>query len=126
MYALVQRMKSLRATTSFILTVCVLALAGAASAASTNPAAKLVVRVGTSRSYTRTELRPGSTVVCRYQHHTLSVQAPSGKADGAGAGWPKPGTTDRSLFTLNVNVTPGKGYAVTCRLGGYHSALVTH
>ena len=62
--------------------------------------------------------------MCRYQHHTLSVQAPSGDQLGNGAVWPKPGTTDRGLFHLNVTAA-GNGYAATCGLGGYHSALVT-
>jgi hypothetical protein len=113
--------------TKFILAVCVassLVIGGSAAAASPKTAGRLVVKVGTSHRYTRSELRPGATVACRYQHHALSVQAPSGKEEGAGAEWPKPGTTDRGLFTLNVNVTAGKGYAVSCRLGGYHSALV--
>ena len=109
----------------FLLAVCIgssLVVAGSAAAASPNAAVRLFVNVGVSHTYTRGELRPGATVVCRYQHHSLSVQAPSGKEEGAGAGWPKAGTTDRSLFTLNVNVTADKGFAVSCRLGGYHSA----
>jgi len=125
MYALDGRMKSLRATTSFILAACALGLAGSAAAASPNTAGRLVVKVGTSRSYTPSELRAETTAVCRYQHHTLSVQAPSGEQVGAGTVWPKPGTMDRGLFHLNVNVVAGKGSAVICGLGGYHSALVT-
>lgn len=109
-----------------ILTVvgAALALVGIAVAATSQSPGRLVVKVGTNRIYTRTELRPGATVVCHYQHHTLSVQAPSGTEEGAGTVWPKPGTTDRGLFYLNVTVV-GKGYAVICGLGGYHSAVAT-
>jgi hypothetical protein len=113
-------MKRQRATTSFILAVCALALAGSAAAATPNAAGRLVVKVGARHSYTRSELRPGETVVCRYLHHSLSVQAPSGDEEGAGTVWPKPGTTNNGLFHLNVNVVAGKGYAVICGLGGYH------
>ena len=111
-------MRSLRATTSFIFAVGALLLAGSAAAASPSAAARLVVKVGTNRSYSRSELGPEATVVCRYQHHTLSVQTPGGNQTGAGTVWPKPGTTDRGLFHLNVNVA-GKDYAVSCGLGGY-------
>jgi hypothetical protein len=106
----------------FLLAVCIgssLVIAASAAAASLNGSGRLVVKVGTNRSYTRSELRPGATVVCRYQHHTLSVQAPSGTEEGAGTVWPKPGTTNQGLFYLNVNVV-GKGYSVICGLGGYH------
>ncbi len=109
-----------------LLAVCIgssLVIAGSA-AASLSTSGRLVVKVGTSRSYSRSELRPGATVVCRYQHHTLSVQTPSGTEEGAGTMWPKPGTTYRGLFYLSVNVV-GKGYGVICRLGGYHSAPAT-
>ena len=108
----------------FLLALCIgfsLVIAGSAAAASLSTSGRLVVKVGTSRTYTRSELRPGATVVPRYQHHTLSVQAPSGTEKGAGTVWPKPRTTYRGLFYLNVNVV-GKGYTVICGLGGYHSA----
>lgn len=104
--------------------VAALALVGIAAAATSQSQSKLFVKVGTNQTYTRTELSPRATVVCCYQHHTLSVQAPSGDQEGNGAVWPKPGTTDRGMFHLNVNVA-GTGYAVICGLGGYHSALVT-
>ena len=101
-----------------------LALAGSVAAAPAKSPGRLVVKVGTSRTYDRTELRPAATVVCRYHGHTLSVRAPTGNQEGSGAVWPKPGTTDKGLFHLNVDVA-GKAYAVTCGLGGYHSAVVT-
>jgi hypothetical protein len=103
---------------------CVLALAVAASAAyAASP--KLTVDIGTKRTYTRSQLRPEQTVVCHYRGHTLSVAAPTGKQEGVGAGWPKPGTKDRSIFTLTVGKTSSRGFAVSCVRGGYHSALVT-
>jgi hypothetical protein len=104
--------------------VAAVALVGTAVAAEAQAHGRLVVKVGTSRIYTRTELRPGATVVCRYRRRTLSVTAPTGTWTGSGAVWPKPGTTDKGIFHLNVDVA-GKGYSVICGLGGYHSALVT-
>jgi hypothetical protein len=104
--------------------VAVLALVGTAAAATPRSHGRLVVRVGTNRIYTRTEIHQRATVVCRYQRRTLSVTAPTGTWTGTGAVWPKPGTTDRGIFHLNVDVA-GKGYSVICGLGGYHSALVT-
>ena len=104
---------------------CALALVVSAGAAAAPNAGRLVVKLGTAHRYTRSELQPGVMVVCRDQGRTLSVTAPTGMTTGTGAVWPKRGTTDRGLFHLNVNVVAGKGYAVICDLGGYHSALVT-
>jgi hypothetical protein len=94
------------------------------SSASARPS-RLTVKVGTNRTYTRAQLHPGETVLCRDNGRTLSVTAPTGSEEGVGAGWPKPGTTDRSIFTLNVNVTANRAFDVTCVRGGYHSAPVT-
>jgi hypothetical protein len=106
------------------LLVAALAFIGTVIAATSQSHGRLLVEVGTNQTYTRTELPRGATVICRYHHHTLSVQAPSGDQGGSGAVWPKAGTTDSGLFHLNVNVA-GDGYAVICGLGGHHSALVT-
>ena len=113
---------------NFIFAVCIgsaLVIAASAAAASPNTTGRLVVKVGTNKTYTRLQLHPGETVLCRFKGHTLSVTAPTGKTEGAGAGWPKPGPTDRSLFTLGVSVKTNRAYAVTCTLGGYHTAPVT-
>ena len=112
-----------RISTALILALVAATLALAASASASS--VKLTVRVGTNKTYTRSQLHPGETVLCRYNGHTLSVTAPTGNTEAAGAGWPKPGTTDRSLFTLGVSVKTSRVYAVTCTLGGYHTALVT-
>ena len=108
---------------SFILaaTAIALGLVGSASASPT----KLTVKIGTNRTYTRSQLHPGETVLCHYKGRTLSVTAPTSSEEGVGAGWPKPRTTDRSIFTLNVIATKRRTFAVSCVLGGYHSALVT-
>jgi len=98
-----------------------LSLAGSALGASKT----LVVKIGANRTYTRSQLHPGETVLCRYQGHALAVTAPVGDEEATGAGWPKPGTTDRSIFTLNASVTAKRAFHVTCVRGGYHSALVT-
>ena len=112
-----------RISTALILALVAATLALAASASASS--VKLTVRVGTNKTYTRSQLHPGETVLCRYKGHTLSVTAPTGNTEGAGAGWPKPGTTNRSLFTLGVSVKTSRAYAVTCTLGGYHTAPVT-
>lgn len=112
---------TLTLTLTLALVAATLALATSASASS----GKLTVKVGTNKTYTRSQLHPGETVLCRYKGHTLSVTAPTGNTEAVGAGWPKPGTTDRSLFTLGVSVKTSRAYAVTCTLGGYHTAPVT-
>jgi hypothetical protein len=102
---------------------CAPALLIAAPANATPPT--LTVKVGTDRNYTRLQLHRGETVLCRGKGRTLSVTTPTGTEEGTGAGWPKPGTTDRSIFTLNVYVTTNRTFGVTCAAGGYHTALVT-
>jgi hypothetical protein len=103
-----------------------LVLAGSASAA--NPPAKtlgsLVVKVGMHRTYSRTELRPGEAVVCRYGGRTLTATAPTGQSGGNGAVWPLRGLNDKGLFHLNVTIAPAAEYVVTCGIGGVHSQLV--
>ncbi len=116
-----RRKHSLAVLLTLATTAFALALESSASARPT----RLTVKVGTNRTYTRTQLHPGETVLCRYKGRALSVTAPTGSEEGAGAGWPKPGTTDRSIFTLNVNVTTNRAFDVTCVRGGYHSALAT-
>lgn len=100
---------------------CALVFAGLTSAArsTANAPSKLVVKVGTNRTYSRTEVRPGERIVCRYQGHTLAVRAPSGQMQGEGAIWPLPGNRVRGLFRLNVIVAGTSGYKVVCALGGY-------
>jgi hypothetical protein len=108
----------------FVAAVGVLTLTSSAAAAPLQTRVRLVVKVGTNRTYTRTELHPGATVVCRYQAHTLTVTAPTDGSEGSGAVWPLPGTNDRGLFHLNVNIAPATGYVVVCGLGGVHSVPV--
>jgi hypothetical protein len=115
------RASRLSSVLTLVLLVAALVLAASASASSR----KLDVTVGTNKTFTRSQLHPGEKVSCHYQGRTLSVAAPSGSELGAGAGWPKSGTKDRSIFTLNVNVTAKRAFNVTCMRGGYHSALVT-
>ena len=88
-----------------------LILAGSAWSA---PARGIVVKVGEQRSFTRAELRPGSSVKCSYRGHSLSLLAPAGKQEGDGAAWPG---AQRQGFYLNVIGKPGGSYAVTCGLG---------
>ena len=98
---------------------CMLALALTASGAyAASP--ELTVKIGTNRVYTRSQLRPGGTVVCHYQGHTLSVAAPAGKATGSGALWPLPGETHKGLFVLSTGVMSKGGYNVVCLRGGFH------
>jgi hypothetical protein len=127
MHARVRRMKGLPAITSFVFAACAVALAGSVVTASAAAAKRLVVKVGASRSYTRSELQPGATVVCRYLTRHLSVTAPTGTTLGSGAVWPKRRTADSGLFHLSVTVS-ARGFQVTCGLGGHHSAplVITH
>jgi hypothetical protein len=104
------------ATTAFVL-----ASNSSASALTT----RLAVKVGTNGTYSRAQLLPGERVLCRDRGRTLSVTAPTGSEEGVGAGWPKPGMTDRSIFTLNVNAKSNRAFVVTCVRGGHHSAPVT-
>ena len=97
------------------LTVGALVLAGAASAAPANLSSGIVVKVGERRSFTRTELRPGAIVKCRYRGHSLSLAAPAGLQVGGGVAWPG---AQAHGFYLNVIGKPGGAYAVTCGLGG--------
>ena len=80
----------------------------------------LVVKIGTNRLYTQSQLHPGTKVVCHYRGKTLSVTAPTGQYTGSGAVWPKPGTTNAGIFHLNVDTAAGHQYSVRCGLGGYH------
>ncbi len=102
---------------------CALVFAGLTSSASSTAKtpSKLVVKVGTNRTYSRTELRPGERVVCRYRGRTLFVRAPWGQMQGWGTVWPLPGNNDRGLFRLNVTVAGAAGYTVVCALGGHHT-----
>ena len=99
---------------------CALVFAGLTSAASSTAKthSKLVVKVGTNRTYSRTELRPGESVVCRYRGHELAVTAPAGQMQGWGVIWPLPGNRVKGLFRLNVTVAGASGYTVVCALGG--------
>jgi hypothetical protein len=108
----------------FVAAVGVLTLTSSATAAPPQTRVRLAVKVGTNRTYTRTELHPGATVACRYQAHTLTVTAPTGTSEGSGAVWPLPGTKDRGLFHLNVTIAPASSYMVVCGLGGVHSVPV--
>jgi hypothetical protein len=105
--------------------VAVLALVSAASAwGATSKSPVLVVKPGYRHTFTKVALHPGATVRCVDQGRTLSVQAPTAAGEANGAGWPKPGTRDRSIFTLNVDAATSQTFVVTCVRGGYHSALV--
>ena len=98
---------------------CMLALALTASAAyASSPV--LTVKIGTNRVYTRSELRPGATIVCHYQGHTLSVTAPAGKTTGSGTLWPLSGETHNGLFVLSTGVVSNGRYNVVCLRGGFH------
>jgi hypothetical protein len=97
---------------------CALGMAGAAWGASAKSSAGIVVKVGERRSFTRTELRPGAIVNCKYRGHSLSLAAPAGTL-GDGIAWPG---AQAQGFYLNVIGKPGGAHLVTCGLGG--SALV--
>ena len=106
---------------AFVGLTCALLFAGLTSSARSTAAtpSKLVVKVGTNRTYSRTEVRPGGRIVCRYRGHTLAIRAPFGQMQGGGAIWPLPGNRVRGLFRLNVIVAGASGYRVVCALGGY-------
>ena len=116
-----QRATPISTGLALLLVALVLALVASASASS----GKLIVKIGTNKTYTRSQLHPGEKVLCRYKGRTLSVTTPSGNTQGVGAGWPEPGANDRSIFTLGVVVTKSGAFAVSCVRGGYHSAPVT-
>jgi hypothetical protein len=118
----VSRKHSLAVLLVLATTAFALASNSSASALTT----RLAVKIGTNGPYTHAQLHPGERVLCRYEGRTLSVTAPTGSEDGVGAGWPRPGTTDRSIFTLNVTAKTDRAFVVTCVRGGYHSALVTN
>src|SRR5215831_16833292 len=88
--------------------VAVLFLSGSGLGASR----PLVVKIGTSRLYSTTQLHPGTKVICRYRGDTLSVTAPTGRVLGSGAVQPKPGTSNKGIFHLNVGKAPGHRYSV--------------
>jgi hypothetical protein len=111
---------------AIVAVVSVLALVSAGSAwggLSKLPA--LIVKPGYRHTFTKAALHPGATVRCVDQGRTLSVQAPTAAGEANGAGWPRPGTRDRSIFTLNVDAATSQAFVVTCVRGGIHSALVT-
>jgi hypothetical protein len=109
---------------SSCLTALLVAATLALAASATASPSRLTVGVGTNRTYSRAQLRPGETVVCHYRGHTLTVTAPTGRTDGAGAVWPLPGVNDRGLFYLEVSDVGKARYAVACGRGGHHSELV--
>lgn len=94
--------------------VCALVPVGAAWGAPMKPSSRIVVKVGERRSFTRTELRPGAIVNCRYRGHSLSLAAPAGFL-GGGVAWP--GARAQGFY-LNVIGKPGGAHLVTCGLGG--------
>ena len=96
--------------------ICALVLVGAAWGAPAKLSRGIVVKVGERQSFTRTELRPGSTIKCTYRGHSLSLAAPVGVQVGDGVVWPGGETAGR--FHLDVIGQPGGAYAVTCGLGG--------
>jgi hypothetical protein len=102
--------------TSTTLVAGVAALVAAGVAAASPP--RLVVKVGTKHIYTRSELHPRETVVCRYRRHTLRVSAPTGVETGASTALPMRSDPSRTVFYLGVSVAPGGRYAVVCGLGG--------
>jgi hypothetical protein len=96
------------------LMVCALVVAGAAWGAPMKSSSGIVLKIGKTRSFARTELRPGTTVRCTFRGHSLSVVAPTGVQEGNGVVWPG-GQAGR--FFLDVIGKPGGAYAVTCGLG---------
>lgn len=106
-----------------LLTASMLVVVGSACAASSKSSDGIVVKIGERRTFTATELRPGTRISCTFRGHTLSVIAPPLRQPGGavGAVWPGP-TKDR--FHLNATLQPGGGYVVTCGRGGYHSEPV--
>ena len=102
-----------------VVTVCALVLAGAAWGAPAKISSGIVVKVGQTRSFARTELRPGAIVKCTHRGHSLSLAAPAGRQEGNGVAWPG---GQAQGFHLDVIGKPGGAYAVTCGLGA--SALV--
>jgi hypothetical protein len=96
------------------LAVCALVVAGAAWGAPAKHSSGIVLQIGKTRSFPRTELRPGTTVKCTFRGHSLSVAAPAAVREGNGVVWPG-GQAER--FYLDVIGKPGGGYAVTCGLG---------
>ena len=95
--------------------VCALVLGGVAWGAPAKLSSGIVVKLGTTRSFARTELRPGAIVKCSYRGHSLSLAAPAGVQEGNGVVWPD---GQAQGFYLDVIGKPGGAYAVTCALGG--------
>jgi hypothetical protein len=98
-------------------TVIAFALIGSAWATAAPTAKRVVVRVGESRTFTKAELRSGTTVSCSFGGHTLTVRPPSGSGTGGGALWPG---TSAARFHLNISAKTGDGYVVRCGRGGSH------
>ena len=96
------------------LVVCALVVAGAAWGAPAKSSSGIVVKIGKTRSFPRTELRPDATVKCTYRGHSLSVAAPARVEEGNGTVWPG---RLAERFYLDVIAKPGGAYAVTCGLG---------
>jgi hypothetical protein len=96
------------------LVVCALVPAGAAWGAPAKSSSHIAVKIGESRSFARTELRPGAIVKCTYRGHSLSLAAPAGAQEGNSVVWPGGQVQG---FHLDVIGKPGGAYAVTCGLG---------
>ena len=108
-----QRASRISTCLTLVLVAATLALAASAAASS-----RLTVGIGTNRTYSDSQLRPGETVVCRYKGHTLRVQAPSASQSSNGAVWPLLRSRKVGLFHLSVSVAPKHRFAVTCARGG--------
>ena len=105
-------------TTRVLLPVlAALELAVPAWGARTEAPRPLVVQLGTTRTFTKLQLRPGAAVACTSRGRTLTVTVPTGWQTGSGAVWPGDGHLN---FHLTVDVTPGGGYLVACGPGGIH------
>jgi len=103
-----------------VVSVAALAAAGSAWGAPQNSPGAIRIKVGHTRAFTAAELRPGRTVRCANDGHTLSVTVPvSSPATSIGTVWTQAGTRH---FHLYVDARKGGGYQVGCALGGIHWA----
>jgi hypothetical protein len=98
----------------------VLVVVGSAWGSSSDALRVIGVRLGTSRTFTRTQLQPGDTLRCADRGRDLSVTVPVGRWEGQGTAWADPSEREGpALFHLNLSVTP-RGYAVECGPGGLY------
>jgi hypothetical protein len=94
-----------------------LAAAGSASATPSKAPAPVVVKVGQTRAFAPSRLRPGQRVQCVDDGHMLSIEAPSSPAISTGTVWTQAGTPH---FHLHVTPVKAGGYVVNCGPGAIH------